>query len=103
MDITLVKNFLKVDIDNDDEYIQLLIEVAKEYITAAVGQCDENKPRVKLLMLNIIASLHGTRQFTIDKNNEKVQYALQTMIMQLQLEPAIATSQKTTEGGDSGD
>ncbi len=103
MDITLVKNFLRIDIDDDDEYIQLLIEVAKEYITAAVGQCEESKPRVKLLMLNIIASLYETRQFTIDKNNEKVQYALQTMIMQLQLESFVATSQKTTESGDSSD
>lgn len=103
MDKTLVKNFLRIDIDDDDEYIQLLIDVAKEYITAAVGQCDEDKPRVKLLMLNIIASLYETRQFTIDKNNEKVQYTLRTMIMQLQLEPVIATSQITTESGGANE
>lgn len=103
MDKTLVKNFLRIDIDDDDEYIQLLIEVAKEYITAAVGQCEESKPRVKLLMLNIIATLYENRSFTIDKSNEKVQYALRTMIMQLQLEPVIATSQKTMESGDSSD
>lgn len=86
MDLTLVKNFLRVDIDDDDEYLELLIEVAKEYIIAAIGKCDESKPRVKLLMLNIIASLYETRQFTVDKASEKVQYALKTMITQLQIE-----------------
>ncbi|MBU5331418.1 head-tail connector protein [Anaerocolumna aminovalerica] len=86
MDLTLVKNFLRVDINDDDEYLKLLIEVAKEYIIAAIGKCDESKPRVKLLMLNIISNLYETRQFTVDKANEKVQYALKTMITQLQIE-----------------
>jgi uncharacterized phage protein (predicted DNA packaging) len=92
MDLTLVKNFLRIDIDDDDEYLMLLTEAARDYVTAAVGECNESKPRVKLLMLNIIASLYETRQFTIDKTNEKVQYALNTMITQLQLE---------TESGDT--
>lgn len=86
MNLLLVKNFLRIDIDNDDEYLNLLIEVAREYIVDAIGVCDEENPRVKLLMLNIIASLYETRQFTIDKTNEKVQYTLKSIIMQLQLD-----------------
>lgn len=86
MDLTLIKNFLRIDINEDDEYLKLLIGVAREYIIAAIGKCDESSARVKLLMLNIIASLYETRQFTIDKASEKVQYSLKTMIMQLQME-----------------
>lgn len=99
MDITLVKNFLRIDIDDDDEYIKLLVEVAKEYIGAAIGKYDESKPRVKLLTLNIIADLYETRQYTIDKSNEKVQYALQSMLMQLQIERLIPASEETQESG----
>lgn len=95
MDLTLAKNFLRVDIDDDDEYLELLIDVAREYIVAAIGKCDESKPRVKLLMLNIIASLYETRQFTVDKTNEKVQYALKTMITQLQIEAEIESGDST--------
>lgn len=95
MDLTLAKNFLRVDIDDDDEYLELLIDVAREYIVAAIGRCDESKPRVKLLMLNIIASLYETRQFTVDKTNEKVQYALKTMITQLQIEAEIESGDST--------
>lgn len=98
MEITLVKNFLRIDIDDDDDYIQLLIGVAREYVTAAVGICDETESRVKLLMLNIIASLYESRSLTIDKNNEKVQYALQTMIMQLQIEQEIPIVASTGSG-----
>lgn len=90
MNLTLVKNFLRIDMDEDDEYLNLLIEAAKEYIIDAIGVCDEEKPRVKLLMLNIIASLYETRQFTIEKANEKVQYTLKSMLMQLQLDQYIS-------------
>lgn len=90
MNLTLVKNFLRIDMDEDDEYLNLLIEAAKEYIIDAIGVCDEENPRVKLLMLNIIASLYETRQFTIEKANEKVQYTLKSMLMQLQLDQYIS-------------
>ena len=38
MTLEEVKNFLKVDFDDDDSLITLEIEAAEEYITDAVGQ-----------------------------------------------------------------
>lgn len=86
MDLEYVKGFLRIDTDYDDEYILLLIEAAREYIIGAVGKCEEEEARVKILMLNIIASLYENRQYTVNKLNEKVSYTLKNMIMQLQLE-----------------
>lgn len=86
MNLEYVKGFLRIDTDYDDEYILLLIEAAREYIIDAVGKCEEEKARVKILMLNIIASLYENRQYTVNKLNEKVSYTLKNMIMQLQLE-----------------
>lgn len=80
-----VKLFIKADGDEDDSYINLLIDVAKEYIESQVGVCDQTKARVRILMLNIIATLYQKRQLTIEKN-DSVQYVLNTMIMQLQME-----------------
>lgn len=85
MELTFIKNYLRIDTDFDDEYIKLLIDVAREYVTDAVGECDETKARVKLVMLNLIATLYENRQFTIDKSNEKVAYAIKTMLLQLGL------------------
>lgn len=83
MELTFIKNYLRIDTDYDDEYIMLLLDVAREYVIDAVGECDETKARVKLVMLNIIATLYENRRFTIDKNNEKVAYTIKTMLQQL--------------------
>jgi uncharacterized phage protein (possible DNA packaging) len=80
-----VKLFLKLDSDDDDNYVKLLIEVAKEYVTSQIGECNQAKARVRILMLTLIANLYENRQFTVDKN-DKVQYVLNIMIAQLQME-----------------
>ena len=85
MELDIIKNYLHIDFEDDDEYIELLIDVAKEYIIDAVGKYDDTIARHKLLLLNIISTLYENRQYTIDKNNEKVAYTLHSMVMQLQL------------------
>lgn len=86
MDLEQIKQFLRVDFDDDDSYIILLIDVAKEYIIDAVGKYDETSARYKLLLLNIVSTLYENREYTIDKTNEKVAYTLKSIILQLQLE-----------------
>ena len=85
MDIEYIKEFLKVYFDDDNAYIELLYDVAKEYITDSIGEYDETSARHKLLALNIISNLYENRLYTIDKNDEKVMYTLRSMILQLQL------------------
>ncbi len=89
MELGYVKGFLKVDFDDDDNYIQLLIEVAQEYITAATGSCDFAVARVKLLALTIITELYEKRAFTVDQAGEKAQFAIRSIITQLQAEEVI--------------
>ena len=43
MQLSEIKNFLKIDFDDDDEYLNLLIGVAKEYIIDALGKFNENR------------------------------------------------------------
>lgn len=81
----LVKNYLRVDGDEDDEYITLLIEAAREFVTSYVGECDESKAKVRVLMLGVIATLYEKRALTVEKN-DNLQYTFQTVIMQLQME-----------------
>lgn len=97
--LTDVQLFLRLDTDDGVIYLQLLMEVAQEYITAAVGSCDESKARVRLLELMIIASLYEKRLYTIESANEKVQYSLHSMVMQLQLEEV----DKDVDGSGSGE
>lgn len=86
MDLNTVKNFLRVDFDDDDDLINLLIDVAEEYITAAVGECDYMSARVKLLAMVIITDLYETRSMTTDKMSQKTQHTIRSIIAQLQAE-----------------
>ena len=85
MTLQEVKAFLKVDFNDDDDFITLLIDVAREYIIDAVGKCDESVARVKLLMRIIVGELYEKRSMTfdIDHTNQKVQYTIRSIINQL--------------------
>ena len=84
MELDEVKGFLKVDFDDDDNYISLLIDAAREYVVDALGKCDENIARVKLLMMVIITELYENRSFTVGTANQKAQYTIRSIINQLQ-------------------
>ena len=85
MTLAEMKSYLKVDFDDDDNFITLLMDVAREYIIDAIGECNEEIARVKLLMRVIVAELYEKRSMTFDINstNEKVQYVIRSIINQL--------------------
>ena len=85
LELEFVKTYLRVDGDDDDEYISLLIEAAREFVVSYVGMCDESRAKVRVLMLGIIATLFEKRAFTIEKE-DNLQYTYSTIIMQLQME-----------------
>ena len=80
-----MKSYLKVDFNDDDNEITLMMNVAREYITDAIGECDETIARVQLLMRVIVGELYEKRSMTFDMNstNEKVQYVIRSIINQL--------------------
>ena len=85
MTLAEMKSYLKVDFDDDDNFITLLMDVAREYIVDAIGECNEEIARVQLLMRVIVAELYEKRSMTFDMNstNEKVQYVIRSIINQL--------------------
>ena len=85
MTLAEMKSYLKVDFNDDDNFITLLMDVAREYITDAIGECDETIARVQLLMRVIVGELYEKRSMTFDMNstNQKVQYVIRSIINQL--------------------
>lgn len=86
MELTLIKQFLKVDFDDDDSIIELMADAAKVYITAAVGSCNYEDARVRLLALVIITELYEKRSYSVEKAGVKAQYTIRSIIAQLQAE-----------------
>ena len=85
MTLAEMKSYLKVDFNDDDNDITLMMNVAREYITDAIGECDETIARVQLLMRVIVGELYEKRSMTFDMNstNQKVQYVIRSIINQL--------------------
>ena len=85
MTLAEMKSYLKVDYNDDDNEITLMMNVAREYITDAIGECDETIARVQLLMRVIVGELYEKRSMTFDMNstNQKVQYVIRSIINQL--------------------
>ena len=85
MTLTEMKSYLKVDFNDDDNEITLMMNVAREYIIDAIGECDETIARVQLLMRVIVGELYEKRSMTFDMNstNQKVQYVIRSIINQL--------------------
>lgn len=79
-----IKKYLRIDFDDDDQYIELLRLTAREYIQDAIGTYDESSSRVKLLTLCIIGDLYENRQYTASKFSDRASRTIQTIVLQLQ-------------------
>lgn len=86
MELEEIKKFIRVDYEDDDDFIKLIIEAAKEYIIASVGKYDESIARHRLLLVTIVTDLYENRSYTINSLNEKIRHTINSMCMQLRLE-----------------
>lgn len=68
MDLATIKNFLRVDFNDDDDLINLFMEVGKKYITDGFSKYSDENPSHKLLLLKAIKTLYDGR----DDNNDRV-------------------------------
>lgn len=84
MDLSTVKDFLKVDFEDDDSYILFLIDVAKEYITDSLGFYDNTRQKQKYLLLTLIQDMYNNRSYTI-KEDEKTRLIIRSIVLQEQL------------------
>lgn len=92
MTLETVKEFLRIDYDDEDELLLLEISAAEEYIKNAVGRYDAENPLMNLLMLNIIVNMHDERALAITSEQKK-NYTTRNIILQLQMDEY---------GGDDG-
>ncbi len=79
-----IKNYLRMDFDDDDILLNTIILAGKEYIKNAIGYIDMDKPSFKILLYTICADLYERRSYLIDKaiQTNKI---INSLILQLQL------------------
>ena len=83
MELALVKKWLKVDFDDDDDLITLEKQAAEQYVVNAVGKYDDTDPLVRLLVLFLVGESYKNRTYSISVNDKNA-YTVRSIVSQLQ-------------------
>ena len=87
IEVEAAKSFLRVDYNDDDDYIQELIEAAEKYIGGAMDRpVNREDPRVLLLCKVLVKDWYDNRNFMARQPSEKVRHTVQTILTQLKYE-----------------
>lgn len=89
MELSTIKEYLKIDFDDDDRLLEMLLGAARRYVLDAVGYLpDETDERVKLLLLVLISDWYEHREYTENsisqKISPKVRWTVHSIVLQLQ-------------------
>jgi uncharacterized phage protein (predicted DNA packaging) len=86
------KLWLKIDYDDDDDDVQVLIDASEAYLLNATGNTfDNTNALAKLFCRILIGDWYENRAMIEDKKlSEKVRFTVQSIMMQLQYSDGIA-------------
>lgn len=83
MELDLVKKWIKVDYDDDDDLITLEKQAAEQYVVNAVGEYDDTDPLMRLLVLFLVGESYKNRTYSISVNDRNA-YTVRSIVSQLQ-------------------
>ena len=89
IDLQEAKEWLRIDYDDDNSQIQLLIENAEDYLRDSVDDFDikvdndKFKNKAKLAMLVLITNWYDNREFTELDVDEKTRYTIHSLMQQM--------------------
>lgn len=83
MTLDFMKNALRVDYNDDDEMIQLMMEAADAYVADAIGNdYDRGDSRVEILKMALVQDMYQQRSFSAVKN-QKTAKLIRSIVAQL--------------------
>lgn len=82
MDIEKLKEYLRVDFDDDDATIQLMLDAVLDEMDEVIPKFDRDAPtnRQKLLIFAYVKELYDGRG-NMAASQEKLRYAIQSMML----------------------
>lgn len=96
-----VKRNLRIDEDyaGEDTDLKMYLAGAREFVQSAVGCCDEEKARVRILVLTIVTQMYDKRSYAVE-SNDKVQKIIESIKFQLWTENLGDTQEEGTSDGN---
>ncbi|MHC5226903.1 head-tail connector protein [Enterococcus sp. LJL99] len=85
MELTELKNYLRVDTSLDDSLLDVLKESAENYITNAIENAEEVKQdkRFELAVALLVGSWYAQRENTVQGSIQEIPLGVQSLITQL--------------------
>ncbi len=86
LNLNKVKNYLKVDFDDDDIIIETYIIATEKFLKKL---CEKNEFKedkqelAEIYMLAMISELYNSRNLTVDKAEQRVRTIMQSILNQL--------------------
>lgn len=79
------KDFLKIDYEDEDEYIKELINASEQYLKNATGkEFDSNNSLAKLYCKVLISDWYDNREYVEEnKVSKRVRFTMQSILNQL--------------------
>lgn len=85
IDLAEAKRFLRVNFDDDDSVIEMLLAASEGFLRSAVGESvDLEDPRAKTVMLMHLSDLYTNR--SLESKGTNYSLSISSMLMQLRLE-----------------
>lgn len=87
MELSELKEYLRIDGDEEDGLLRRLEKAAREYIASAVGVYDETDPTAEQLLGVMVQDMYDHRQLMQSDVQEKkrMQYTYGSLLLQLQM------------------
>lgn len=91
MELEVVKYYLRVDGDDDDNLIQTMIDAGQEFIKSAVGEYDDTDMTARILLLAVVQNMYDNRELMQSEQQVKkrIENTFQSIILQLQMKYSI--------------
>ena len=86
LNLNKVKNYLRVDFDDDDAIIETYIIATEKFLKTLCekDEFEEDKQELaEIYMLAIISELYNSRNLTVDKAEQRVRTIMQSILNQL--------------------
>lgn len=82
-----IKEYLRVDGDDEDNLISMMMEAGKEYIRSAVGEYDDTDRTANILLAAVVQNMYDNRELmqSDQQVKKRIEYTFQSMILQLRL------------------
>ena len=86
LNLDKVKNYLKVDFDDDDAIIETYIIATEKFLKTLCekDEFEEDKQELaEIYMLAMLSELYNSRNLTVDKAEQRVRTIMQSILNQL--------------------